>query len=64
MTENYYSPIPLYIEYIFDINDIKALYGDFIWFWDHRFFIITDNGNFIWSCPDYLNGNSFLNGNN
>lgn len=30
--------------------------ANFIWMFDHRFFVETKFGNFVWSDPDY-NGN-------
>ncbi len=39
-------------------KSVKQLLGNFIWMWDHRFFVETPEGNFIWSCPDYNGDNS------
>lgn len=32
----------------------------FTWGWSHRFFLETDNGNYIWSDPDYPFGNNTI----
>ena len=37
---------------------ILDLIGDFTWGWSDQFFIETDQGNFIWSDPQYGGDNS------
>lgn len=32
----------------------------FTWAWNHEFFLETAKGNFIWSCPDYINGDNTI----
>lgn len=34
--------------------------ANFIWFWSHEFFLETDDGNFIWSDPDYPGGDNTI----
>lgn len=38
----------------------KETIGKFGWAWSHEFFVQTDYGNFIYSDPDYPNGNNTL----
>lgn len=33
--------------------------GEFTWFWNDKFFVETEFGNFIWSDPDYNGNNTF-----
>ena len=35
--------------------------GEFLWGWNHIWFIITPIGNFIWSDPDYPDGDNTFN---
>lgn len=34
--------------------------GLFSWAWNHKFFIETRFGNYIWSCPDYVGGDNTI----
>lgn len=35
-------------------------YGSFTWNFANKFFIETKKGNFIWSCPEYPEGNNTI----
>jgi len=37
-----------------DLNTV----AEFTWLWDDKFFLETENGNFIWSDPDYNGDNT------
>lgn len=39
-------------------EDILNLTGEFTWFWGKYFFVETNIGNFIWSDPDYGDGDN------
>lgn len=39
-------------------EDILNLIGDFSWNYYSRFFIETENGNFVWNDPDYSGDNT------
>jgi len=32
----------------------------FIWFWNDKFFVEAESGNYIWSDPSYPNGNNTI----
>lgn len=32
--------------------------ADFTWFWNDEFFLETDEGNYIWSSPEYNGDNT------
>jgi hypothetical protein len=34
--------------------------AEFCWVWNHEFFLRTDKGNFVWSHPEYPNGNNTI----
>lgn len=39
-------------------EELLTLEGDFTWDFGQNFFIQTEKGNFVWSCPDYNGDNS------
>lgn len=39
-------------------NEFLELFGEFVWFWDHRFFVETAKGNFVWYDPEYNGDNT------
>lgn len=39
-------------------EDLLELVGDFTWDFGHEFFIETNDGNFIWSDPEYGGNNT------
>ena len=40
--------------------ELLNLMGQFTWFWNDIFFIETERGNFVWSDPDYPNGDNTI----
>jgi hypothetical protein len=41
-------------------EELLLLDGHFFWSFGHEFFIETTCGNFIWSDPDYPNGDNTI----
>ena len=39
-------------------GDLLNLIGDFTWLWNDIFFIETEQGNFVWSDPEYNGDNT------
>lgn len=39
---------------------LLSLHGHFFWSFGHEFFIETSVGNFVWSDPDYPNGDNSI----
>jgi len=40
--------------------NVLDLIGKFTWLWDHDFFIVTKEGNFIYSDPEYQDGDNTI----
>jgi hypothetical protein len=41
-------------------EQILNLVGEFTWDFGSQFYIATEQGNFVWSCPDYNGDNSLI----